>query len=92
MSRPGFKNDTVGSGKSTCSGSCATNWPAFELDDGEKAIGGDGVTGAIATIKGVDGKDQVTYNGAPLYYFAGDSAAGDTNGQGKGGVWFVAAP
>jgi predicted lipoprotein with Yx(FWY)xxD motif len=85
-----FKNDTAG--KSACSGSCATNWPAFTLDDGEKAVGGDGASGAIATIKRDDGKDQVTYNGAPLYYFAGDSAAGDTNGQGKGGVWFVAAP
>jgi len=33
---------------------------------------------------------QVTYNHWPLYYFAGDSAAGDTKGQGKNGTWFVA--
>ncbi len=87
-----FKNDTAGNGKSACSGQCATNWPPFTLDAGEKAVGGDGATGTIATIKRDDGKDQVTYNGAPLYYFAGDSKAGDTNGQGIGGIWFVAAP
>jgi predicted lipoprotein with Yx(FWY)xxD motif len=28
----------------------------------------------------------------PLYFFAEDTAPGDTNGQGRGDVWFVAAP
>jgi len=35
---------------------------------------------------------QVTYNGAPLYYFASDSKAGDVTGQGVGNVWFAATP
>jgi predicted lipoprotein with Yx(FWY)xxD motif len=87
-----FKNDTVGSGKSTCSGSCADNWPPFVLEGEEKAVGGDGASGTIATIARDDGKKQVTYNGAPLYYFAGDQKAGDTNGQGLNAKWFVAAP
>jgi Secreted repeat of unknown function len=37
----------------------------------------------------------VTYNGHPLYYFAGDKAAGDTKGQDLhnfGGGWYVVAP
>lgn len=78
-------------GTSTCSGTCATNWPPFTVNAGETATAGAGVTGTIATLTRADGKTQVTYMGAPLYYFAGDSKAGDVNGQGVGGVWFVAA-
>ena len=29
---------------------------------------------------------------AELYYFSGDAAAGDTNGQGVGGIWYVVGP
>ena len=39
-----------------------------------------------------DGTNQVTFKLIPLYYFAGDSAAGDTNGEGVGGVWHLATP
>ena len=28
----------------------------------------------------------------PLYRYAGDAKAGDTNGQGSGGVWFAVTP
>ena len=52
---------------------------------------GDGVTGTFATVKRDDGTTQVTYAGAPIYYFAKDTKAGDVTGQGVGGVWFVAA-
>jgi predicted lipoprotein with Yx(FWY)xxD motif len=85
-----FTNDTPGSGTSACSGGCATNWPPLTVD-GEPSAG-DGVTGALATIERDDGTTQVTYDGAPLYYFAGDSAPGDTNGEGVGNIWFVATP
>jgi predicted lipoprotein with Yx(FWY)xxD motif len=30
-----------------------------------------------------NGTTQATYNGKPLYYYSGDTAAGDKNGQGK---------
>ena len=76
----------------TCSGGCASAWPPFELDPGETLTAGDGVTGKLATItRADDGKAQVTYNGVPLYYFAGDKAAGDITGQGVKGVWFLVA-
>jgi len=87
-----FKPDEAAAGTSTCNGDCATNWPPLTLDSGETAAAGTGVSGTIATITRADGSTQVTYNGKPLYYFKGDAAAGDTNGQGKAGNWFVATP
>jgi predicted lipoprotein with Yx(FWY)xxD motif len=86
-----FSKDTT-PGKSACNGDCAGNWPPFTLDAGETAVDGAGVSGKIATITRDDGTKQVTYNGKPVYYFAGDSAAGQTNGQGVAGLWTVAAP
>jgi predicted lipoprotein with Yx(FWY)xxD motif len=77
---------------STCAGTCATNWPPLTVPSGGTATGGSGVTGTFSTFARADGTTQVAHNGMPLYYFAGDKAAGDTNGQGSGGVWFVATP
>jgi predicted lipoprotein with Yx(FWY)xxD motif len=48
------------------------------------------VTGELGIITRTDGSMQATYNGWPLYYFAGDAASGDANGQNVGEVWFVA--
>jgi predicted lipoprotein with Yx(FWY)xxD motif len=74
---------------SNCNGDCAANWPPFTLEDGETVKGGDGVTGTFGTITRQDGSMQVTYAGHPLYYFGGDQAAGDTNGQGLNSKWYV---
>jgi len=76
----------------TCTGDCASNWPPFTLDAGETVTAGTGVTGTLSTFARPDGSMQVTIGGLPLYYFAGDSAAGQNNGQAIGGVWFVASP
>jgi predicted lipoprotein with Yx(FWY)xxD motif len=84
-----FEQDTQGDGTSACSGGCADNWPALVVAAGTTPGAGDGVTGEIGTITRGDGSTQVTLNGWPLYYFAGDSAAGDTNGQGLNDVWWV---
>ncbi len=48
--------------------------------------------GLLATTERTDDTIQVTYNGHPLYHFAGDEAPGDTNGQNVGDVWFVVSP
>ncbi|HEU4385679.1 MAG TPA: hypothetical protein VFR85_19490 [Anaeromyxobacteraceae bacterium] len=83
-----FKNDSPG--KSACEGPCVEKWPlyyreALEPKDGLKAAD-------FGTITRADGKKQTTYKGMPLYYFAGDKAAGDTAGQGARDVWYAAAP
>ena len=71
---------------SKCTGSCATYWPPVK----GPATAGSGVTGTLATITRPDGSTQATYNGHPLYTYAGDTAPGQANGNGKnlsGGVW-----
>jgi predicted lipoprotein with Yx(FWY)xxD motif len=73
---------------STCYEACATAWPPLLAP----VAAGEGVGGALGTTDRTDGTVQVTYNGAPLYYFQGDSAPGDVNGQGLNDVWFLAKP
>ena len=80
-----FANDSEGT--STCAGDCLTNWPPVPAEGTPTA--GDGVTATLGTADATDGTTMLTVNGFPAYYFAGDSAAGDTNGQGVGGVWWV---
>ncbi len=76
---------------STCSGTCATNWPALTLTAGQQAVAGAGVTGTLASFARADGSMQVTYNGLPLYSWVQDTKAGDTTGQGVGGFVVAAA-
>jgi predicted lipoprotein with Yx(FWY)xxD motif len=81
----GFSPDS--DGMPTCYDTCATNWPPFIGED--DAVVGDGLNQALLTpVERTDGATQLSY-GWPLYYFANDSAPGDTNGQGVGDVWYV---
>jgi predicted lipoprotein with Yx(FWY)xxD motif len=87
-----FEKDT--GPKSTCSGACAAAWPPFTTSGKPKA--GAGVKASmLGTTARSDGTREVTYNGHPLYYYAGDQAPGDTNGQNLdqfGAEWYVLAP
>jgi predicted lipoprotein with Yx(FWY)xxD motif len=83
-----FANDTEGT--SNCEGDCLANWPPVPVDGDPTA--GDGVDAELGTIDGNDGSTQLTVNGFPAYYFAGDEAAGDINGQGVGDIWWVLGP
>lgn len=82
------------SSTSSCSGACAKAWPPVLTHGAPTA--GKGVDAAkLATVKRADGRTQVTYAGHPLYYFAGDGGAGDTNGEGSNGfgaTWWLVAP
>ena len=83
-----FTKDVKDSGKSNCSGGCATTWPPLTVTGTPTA--GAGVTGKLATITRDDGTTQVTYNGLPLYFFSGDTAPGD--GKGVYTNWEAVAP
>jgi predicted lipoprotein with Yx(FWY)xxD motif len=86
-----FLKDKQGSGASTCSDACAAAWPPVTTEGAPSASAG-ADKGMLGTIKRADGTTQVTYNGWPLYYYAGDKNPGDTTGQGlddDGGEWYV---
>ncbi len=80
-----FDKDASTKPASACTGGCAANWPALTTSDGAGA--GDGLD---ASLLGHNAANQYTYDGWPLYRFSGDTAAGDTNGQGIGGIWHIA--
>jgi len=84
-----FKTDATTPGKSACNGSCAGTWPALTASSIPTAV--NGASGMFASITRDDGAKQLTYNGQPLYHYAGDKSPGQTNGDGIGGVWFVAS-
>ena len=78
-------------GAPTCNDDCATTWPPLVADAAPTV--GEGLDVALfASATRDDGDDQVTVDGWPLYFFSGDAAAGDTNGQGVGGIWYVVGP
>lgn len=82
-----FDKDTAGAGASACTGSCVGQWPAIVTDSASPKV--EGITGDVGTIELANGSKQVTLDGLPLYTYAGDSAPGDTNGQGVGNIWWV---
>src|SRR5665213_2801460 len=58
----------------TCTGSCASAWPALTVPVSTKPACGTGVTGTLSAVKQADGSLQVSYNGSPLYTFVQDSS------------------
>ena len=82
------------SGRSSCYGACAANWPP--LISSGKPLAGAGVKAALLgrTMR-KDGRWQVTYNRHPLYAFVKDTKKGQTRGEELdffGGEWYVVSP
>jgi predicted lipoprotein with Yx(FWY)xxD motif len=81
-------------GKSACSGACAAYWPPL-IASGKPQASAGAKPSLLGTTRRTDGRMQVTYRHHPLYRYAGDSAKGQTNGQGlnaSGGLWWVLSP
>lgn len=77
-------------GKSTCTGGCLTYWPPLVVTGAAKPVAGAGVKASLlGTIKAAHGMRQVTYAGFPLYRYKADTKAGEFEGQGEDGSWYV---
>jgi predicted lipoprotein with Yx(FWY)xxD motif len=75
--KPLYTYNADTSGVSNCTGSCLSNWPAYQPTSTLA-----NPPSGVSTIKRSDnGQTQYTYNGMPLYYFTGDSA-GKVTGNG----------
>ena len=74
-----------------CSGACAGAWPPVLFTGSGSPTSSTQLSGKLTVVTDANG-NQVEYNGHPLYTFASDSAPGQTNGEGVGGIWFVATP
>jgi transforming growth factor-beta-induced protein len=86
-SQPGFTlyvfDSDLGTSGSACNGDCATSWPPVIVDDGEV----DNIPG-LNLVTRDDGYSQAAFKGRPLYFYANDTAAGDTNGQAVSSAWW----
>ena len=71
-------------GLPVCTGACVGTWlPALTTS-------ASGLPDHVGTVKRPDGgKLQLTYNGHPLYRYAGDQSKADANGEGVAGQWYV---
>jgi predicted lipoprotein with Yx(FWY)xxD motif len=80
-------NDIRSNGTSTCTGTCVQIWPVFYSSN---LVLPPGLSSSSFTVvMRADGKQQIDYNGSPLYYYASDGTPGDVLGQGIGGIWFA---
>ncbi len=83
-----FQKDSVG--HSACSGSCVNNWPVYYRE--QVAPPPDLKATDFATISREDGATQTTFRGYPLYYYKGDTVAGEAKGNGIMDLWHVVDP
>ncbi|OLB55041.1 MAG: hypothetical protein AUI01_08745 [Ktedonobacter sp. 13_2_20CM_2_56_8] len=77
--------------QSACSGACAQTWPPLVFTGSGGPTSSTTLAGKLSVQMDANGR-QVEYNGHPLYTFSGDTAPGQTNGEGLLGKWFVATP
>nr|BBH96019.1 hypothetical protein KTA_42180 [Thermogemmatispora argillosa] len=84
-----FTSDTPT--QSACTGGCASTWPPLLFQGSGTPQSASPLPGKLSVVKDAHGQ-QVAYNGHLLYTYTGDTAPGETSGNGVGGRWFVATP
>lgn len=77
--------DRDSKGVSNCYNDCADSWPPYVASANASAP-----AAGFSKVERNDGTLQWAKNGAPLYFWVGDTKPGDANGDGVGGVWHVA--
>ena len=77
--------------QSALSRNCLRVWPPLLFSGSGGPTSSTSLSGKLSVQTDVNG-NQIEYNGHPLYTFSGDSAPGQTNGEGLYGVWFVVTP
>jgi len=73
-----------------CDDVCVPQWPP--MTGKPEVVTGDALPGKLGTLYRSNGALQATYDGHPLYTFAGDFRPGDVGGNGVvqfGGRWHV---
>lgn len=81
-------------GESACYGPCEAAWPPL-LTEGNPQAQGPADRSMLGTTKRKDGSVQVTYNGWPLYTYAGDQSPGEATGNDIsqfGAEWYALQP
>src|SRR6266567_2989357 len=77
--------------KTACTGACAKAWPPLISTGSGMTLGDVSLPGTLSIVHDAHG-NQVEYNGHLLYTFSGDTSAGQANGEGLFGKWFVCTP
>ncbi len=88
-----YRSDTDAAkpSKSTCTGSCADEWPPVLMQAGTPDYEGVDPS-VVGTVTRDDGRQQVTIGGWPVYRHASDPAPGSVDGQGAQGKWWAVTP
>lgn len=76
---------------STCYAGCARAWPPVVVDAIPDVLD-PSIAPGLGLAPRTDGTQQLTYQGAPLYYYVGDTQPGEATGQASDDVWFVVNP
>lgn len=75
-------------GKPTCNEGCVATWPPLTVT-GDFTVASGLDKAKFKLVARDDGSMQLQVGDYPLYFYGPDVNAGDVNGQGVGGKWFV---